>query len=156
MYIQSNLGICRQVQLFVKDLDVFRWFYIIVLKQGDQEAGPGFFISRRVRATSSRSTCWSRVDIVPPATVIGFLPCIKCSTDKVLRVLPHGIWNRSCIANQNDGQLSENVFHWENVKQLTVLLALIHDTGTAIQKPLCAKTTKMERIRGFLEQFRII
>jgi hypothetical protein len=63
-------------------------------------------------------------------------------------VLPHGIWNRSCIANWDDGQLAKDVFQsWENVKHLAVLLALIHDTGTAIQKPLCAKTTKIRIIR---------
>jgi hypothetical protein len=61
-------------------------------------------------------------------------------------VLPHGIWNRSCIANWDDWQLKDG-FHWENVKHLAVLLALIHDTGTAIQKPLCAKTTKIRIIR---------
>jgi len=38
-----------------------------------------------------------------------------------------------------DGQLAKDGFHWEYVKHLAVLLALIHDTGTAIQKPLCAK-----------------
>ncbi len=47
----------------------------------------------------------------------------------------------------NDGQLPKDGFHWENVKHLTVLLALIHDTGAAIQKPLCAKTTKIRIIR---------
>jgi hypothetical protein len=66
-------------------------------------------------------------------------------------VLPHGIWNRSCIANRNDGQNSENVFHWKNVKYLFVLLALIHDTVTAIQKPICAKTTKIRMIRVIQE-----
>jgi hypothetical protein len=52
----KHLGIFRQEQLFVNVLDVFRWLYIIVLKQGGREAG--FFISRRVRATRSRPTCW--------------------------------------------------------------------------------------------------
>jgi hypothetical protein len=64
--------------------------------------------------------------------------------------------NRSCIANRNDGQLPEDVFHWENVKHLLVHLALIYDTGTAIQKPLCATTTKI-RFRCFLtnsDEFR--
>ncbi len=41
-----------------------------------------------------------------------------------------------------DWQLAKDGFHWENVKHLAVLLALIHDAGTAIQQPLCAKTTK--------------
>ena len=44
-------------------------------------------------------------------------------------------------------QLPKDGFHWENVKHLTVLLVLIDDTGTAIQKPLCAKTTKIRFIR---------
>ena len=52
-----------------------------------------------------------------------------------------------CIANWDDGQLAKDGFHWENVKHLAVLLALIYDTGTAIQKPLCAKTTKIRIIR---------
>jgi hypothetical protein len=60
-------------------------------------------------------------------------------------VLPHGIWNRSSITNWNDRQLPKDGFDWENVKHLTVLLALIHDTGTAIQKPLCAKTAKKKK-----------
>ncbi len=42
-------------------------------------------------------------------------------------MLPHGIWDRSCIANWNDGHLPKDGFHWENVKHLTVLLALIVD-----------------------------
>ncbi len=87
------------------------------------------------------------VDVPPTTTVTGSLPCIEGCTDKVCRVLPHGIWNRSCIANWDDGQLAKDVFQWENVKHLAVLLALIHDTGTAIQKPLCAKTTKIRIIR---------
>jgi hypothetical protein len=66
-------------------------------------------------------------------------PTLVSNAAPVLRVLPHGIWNRSCIANRNDEQLSENVSHQENVKHLIVLLALIHDTGTALQKPLCLK-----------------
>ncbi len=52
-----------------------------------------------------------------------------------------------CIANWDDGQFSKDGFHWEMAKHLAVLLALIHDTGTAIQKPLCAKTTKIRIIR---------
>jgi hypothetical protein len=62
-------------------------------------------------------------------------------------VPPPGIWNRSCIANWDDGQLAKYGFHWENVKHMAVLLALInvlHDTGTAIQNPLCAKKLKLE------------
>jgi len=53
----------------------------------------------------------------------------------IVPVAPIGIWN--------DRQLPKDGFHWENVKHLTVRLALIHDTGTAIQKPSCAKTTKI-------------
>ena len=45
------------------------------------------------------------------------------------------------------GSFTKDGFPWENVKHLTVLLALIHDTGTVIQKPLCAKTTKIRIIR---------
>jgi hypothetical protein len=74
-------------------------------------------------------------------------PSLRYCTDKVCRVLPHGIWNHFCITNWNDRQLPKDGFHWENVKHLTVLLALIHDTRTAIQKPLCAKTTKIRIIR---------
>ncbi len=97
-----------------------------------------------------------RIDVPPPTTVTGSLPCIEGCTDKVCRVLPHGIWNRSCITNWNDRQLSKDGFHWENVKHLTVRLALIHDTGTAIQKPSCAKTTKIRILYNSLEEFSII
>ena len=82
-------------------------------------------------AAFARPAQGPRIDIPPPATVTGSLPCIECSADKILRVLSHGIWNRSCIANWNDGQLSKNGFHWENVKHLISRLALIHDSGTA-------------------------
>ena len=54
-----------------------------------------------------------------------------------------GINDFSNFTNWNDRQLPKDGFHWENVKHLTVRLALIHDTGTAIQKPSCAKTTKI-------------
>ena len=87
------------------------------------------------------------VDVPPPTTVTGSLPCIEGCTDKVCRVLPHGIWNRSCIANWDDGQLPKDGFHWKNVKHLTVLLALIDYTGAAIQKPLCAETAKIRIFR---------
>jgi hypothetical protein len=73
---------------------------------------------------------------------------IEGCVDKVCRVLPHGIWSRSCITNWNDRQLPKDGFHWEDVKHLTVRPALIHDTGTAIQKPLCAKTTNIRIIRS--------
>ena len=56
----------------------------------------------------------------------------------------------------NDRQLPKDEFHWENVKHLTVRLALIHDAGTAIQKPNCAKTTKIRIFKNFLEELSII
>ena len=87
------------------------------------------------------------VDVPPPTTVTSSIPCIEGCIDKVCRVLPHGIWNRSCIANWDDGQLPKDGFHWKNVNHLTVLLALIDYTGTAIQKPLFAETTKIRIIR---------
>jgi hypothetical protein len=34
------------------------------------------------------------------------LSCIECSADKILRVLTHAVWNRSCVANWYDRQLS--------------------------------------------------
>ena len=79
-------------------------------------------------AAFTRPAQGPRVDIPPAASVTGTLLGIKCCINKVLRVLPHGIWNRSCIANRNDGQLPEDVFHWENVKHLLVHLQLIYDT----------------------------
>ena len=100
-------------------------------------------------AAFTRPAQGPRVDIPPAASVTGTLLGIKCCSNKVLRVLPHGIWNRSSIANRNDGQLPEDVFHWENVKDLLVYLALIYDMRSAIQKPLCAKTTRIKRIRYF-------
>ncbi len=57
----------------------------------------GWFFS--FLAAFARPAQGPRFDIPLPATVTGSLPCIECSTDKVLRVLPHGKWNRSCIAN---------------------------------------------------------
>ncbi len=69
-------------------------------------------------------------------------------------------WKKKIVFYAYDGPLEqrsythgqgteEDGFHWENVKLLTVRLALIHDTGTAIQKPPCAKTTKIRIIRSF-------
>ena len=52
--------------------------------------------------------------------------------------------NSVLILYWDDWQLPKDGFHWENVKHLTVLLALIHDTGTAIHKSFCAKQLKLE------------
>jgi hypothetical protein len=74
-----------------------------------------------------------RVDTPPPATITGFLPCIEYCADKVLHMLPHGIWNGSCIANWKDGQLMKNRFHLENVKYLKIMLALgVHVSETTV------------------------
>jgi hypothetical protein len=63
---------------------------------------------------------------------------------KVPRVLPHGICNHSWVADWYDGQLSTNRFHFENEEHLIIGPALIHDTRTAVQEPLCAKHLKLE------------
>ncbi len=49
-----------------------------------------------------------RVDTSPTATGTGPLSCIECSAEKILRVLPHAIWNHFCVTNWYDGQLSKN------------------------------------------------
>jgi hypothetical protein len=116
--------------------------YIVVSKQAGSQAGFLHFSPRSRDQPKAHA-----VDVPPSTTVTGSLPCIEGCTDKVCRVLQHRICNRSCIANWNDGQHPKDGLHWGNVKHLTVLLALIHDTGTAIQKPLCAKTTKIRIIR---------
>ncbi len=79
-----------------------------------------------------------RVDVPPPTTVAGSLPGIEGCTDKVCSVLPHGIWNRSCITNWNDRQLPKDGFHWENVKHLTVLLAIFSQESGAVSDLFCA------------------
>ena len=118
--------------------------YIVVSKQAGNQAG---FLHFSPRSRDQLKPQGPSVDVPPTTTVTGSLPCIEGCIDKVGRVLPHGTWNRSCIANWGDGQLPKDGFHWENVKHLTVRLALIHDTGTAIQKSLCAKTTKIRITR---------
>ncbi len=59
-------------------------------------------------------------------------PCIECCADKVPHMLPHGIWNRSFIANGKDGQPTKNRFHWENIKYLIIMLALVHILGKTL------------------------
>jgi hypothetical protein len=60
----------------------------------------------------------------------------------------HSVWNRSCVANWYE-QLSENRFHWEQVKHLIIRSTFINDTGTAGQEPLCAKHIKLEQLDLF-------
>jgi hypothetical protein len=84
------------------------------------------------------------------------LSCIECSANKILRVLPRAVWNRSCFANWNDRWLSENRFHWEHVKHLVIRLAFINDAGTVGQELLCAKHLPLEildRFRHFQHNF---
>jgi hypothetical protein len=52
--------------------------------------------------------------------------------------MPTGKTGSSCPSFR---QLSENVFYWQNVKRLIIMLELINDTGMALQKAFCAKTT---------------
>jgi hypothetical protein len=51
-----------------------------------------------------------------------------------------------CCQGWYDGQLPENRFHWEQVKHPIIRPALINDTGTAGQEPLCAKHLKFEQL----------
>ncbi len=54
------------------------------------------------------------------------------------------------VTNWNDGQrLAKNRLHWEDVKHLAVTLALINNTGSAVQHPVCNR-------RIILEVFSII
>ncbi len=85
--------------------------------------------NRRLRLfiSSAQGPC---VDIPPPASVICPLSCIECCADKILRVLPHAVWNRSCFPNWYDLQLSQNRFHWEHVKHQVIKPVFINDAGT--------------------------
>ncbi len=96
------------------------------------------FVSRRVRATSSRPTCWY-------TTICFRHPCIECSADKIL----HAVWNRSCFANCYNRQLTENRFHWKHVKHLVIRQAFINDEGTAGKEPLCTEYLKLEQLDIF-------
>ncbi len=51
--------------------------------------------------------------------------------------------------NWYDGRLSKKRFHLESLKHLIIRQALIHDTGTAVQEPLCAKLLKLEKLDIF-------
>jgi hypothetical protein len=42
------------------------------------------------------------------------------------------VWNRSCVANWYDRQLSENRFHWEQVKHPIIRPTFINDVGNAV------------------------
>ncbi len=66
-------------------------------------------------------------------------------------MLQHDKGNRYCVDNGNDGQLSKNGFHWENVTHPSIGPALIHDTETAVQEPVCAKTVLEEKM--YLKEF---
>jgi hypothetical protein len=102
-------------------------------------------------AAFARPAQGPRVDIPPPASVTGPLSGIECSPDKTLRVLTHAsaVWNRSCVSNWYDRQLSENRFHWEHVKHLIIRPTFINDVGTAGQEPLCTKHLKLEQLALF-------
>ena len=79
------------------------------------------------------------VDIPPSAAVSGPLSGVKRSIDKVPCVLAHGKRNGARITDRNHRQLAQNGLHRQNVKHLLVTLALIHNTGAAVQKPVCDK-----------------
>ena len=78
-----------------------------------------------------------RVDVPPSAAVSGSLAGVKRRVDKVPSVLAHCKRNGSRVTNRNHRQLTQNRLHRDNVKHLLVSLALIHNTGSAIQKPIC-------------------
>ncbi len=81
-----------------------------------------------------------RVDVPTSAAVSGSLAGVKRHVDKVPSVLSHCKRNDSCVTDWNDGQLAKNRRYWEDVKHLAVTLALINNTGSAVQHPVCNKT----------------
>ena len=78
-----------------------------------------------------------RVDVPPSAAVSGSLAGVKRRVDTVPSVLAHCKRNGSSVTDWNDGQLAKNRRHWEDVKHLAVTLALINNTGPAVQHPVC-------------------
>ncbi len=121
-------------------LEIFKYIQIIVLTLAGQETRLLHF-SPHLRDKLKANVLIYHQLLPSPA-----LSCIECSADETLRMLPHTIWNGTCIAciiaKWYDGQLSENRFYWEHVKHLNIRSGFKSDAGTAGQELLCAKFLK--------------